>query len=131
MVDLKIFRPCYDKYSVLCPWTYGLEHLSAKLSFDVIFLSQDRPGFLLKIEVTILELWFGIILVMLRIQSSVHGLTRTFSAKLLFDALSSPRTDQEVPFKIEVTISELWCGMVARLISIFFFLQYYPIFFSY
>ena len=111
MVDLKIFRPCYDKYSVLCPWTYGLEHLSAKLSFDVIFLSQDRPGFLLKIEVTILELWFGIILVMLRIQSSVHGLTRTFSAKLLFDALSSPRTDQEVPFKI-VTISELWCGIV-------------------
>ena len=118
MVDLKIFRPCYDKYSVLRLWTYGLEHLSAKLSFDAIFLSQDRPGFLLKIEVSILELWFGIILVMLRIQSCVHGLTWTFSAKLLFDALPSPRTDQEVPFKIEVTILELWCGIVACLISI-------------
>ena len=127
MVDLKIFCPCYDKYSVLCLWNYGLEHLSAKLSFDAIFLPQDRPGFLLKIEVTILELWFGIILVMLRIQSCVHGLTWTFSAKLLFDALSSPRTDQAVPFKTEVSILELWCGMVACLISIFL-LHYYPIF---
>ena len=101
---------------------YGLLDLhiyQPNLLFDALFLYKDGPGFLFKIEETILELWCGIILVMFRIQSSVYGLTWTFSAKLLFDALSSPRTDQDVPFKIEVTISELWCGMVACLISIF------------
>ena len=51
-----------------------------------------------KIEVTNLEFWCGIILVMVSIQSWVYGLGH-FSGKLLFDALFSPRTDQDFHLK--------------------------------